>query len=1040
MLELRLFGYPAVVRDQLPLAFDTRKALALLAVLAVTGLEHSRDALATMLWPELDRNRARAALRRTLSVTTSVGPALQVTPSAVRLDLDAVRCDVRVFRQLAVSAEPGDAACAVETAADAFLAGFGLRDSAVFEDWQRATSNTLRDELSAVLARLIAESVAGGDLSAALDHARRRTRIDPLSEPAHTDLIRVLAWSGDRAGALAAYRELVRVLDRELGVPPLPETLALQGAIRGGLLPPPSATRSSARPEGAAAPRPAPILVGRSRELAQLDTAWRTALRGGGTIGIVGDPGMGKTALSRAVVDRCTADGAATFVVAGHAAERPLAYAAASDLMRAILGARPALGTELGRSAVPLGALASGLDGDGRSEIRTPGDLQRLHEAFRSAVEALTLHERVLLVVDDAHLLDTPSAALIGYLARRPPRGLLLVATWARGAGSAPLPRAVAESGRVVPLPPLDVQSVMELLGATARDADEVMRRTRGVPLLVREYATADPAVGVGARELVAARFDAAADLTRQVVGAVAVIGTVADPELVRAACGRDEPETVDAIEDAIARGLLVERADRPGYDVPHDLVRDVAHEALSLARRRLLHGRVADLLTRRHGVDALATPAGAVALHLAQAGRDEQAAVWYAAAAAQSSRVFAHAEALDQLRSALALGYSPLDAHEAVGGTLVRLGRYGEALVALDQAAALADGDPMRQAAIEHAIAEVHDRLGDWALARVHLEAARDLIAERSSDRHARILADLALTHHRLGHRPEAVATATRAEREAVEVRDDAALAQANNVLGVIAEARGAHAEARDRLTHAVELARGIDELDLQIAALNNLSRAAAGAGGTGSAEIVRRSVRPGRGRRSPAGGVDAHGVVSRRPPPSRASPRLPSAHPYSRGTRVHPRAPTHVHPYSHGTRVQARARTAVPWLYRRPPRLFRLRDPVGEVVSHHGWMVAAANASTPPVLPSTWKRRPSRRSARSQSARARSLAAAVTTAAPSACAGVSAGSETLHARSIRHRRPVSDASSTIACGSGASLGRDRARNTVSSSSMPSA
>lgn len=54
--------------DRRPLVTDTRKATALIAYLAVTRQAHTRDAIATLLWPELDQTRARAALRRTLSV------------------------------------------------------------------------------------------------------------------------------------------------------------------------------------------------------------------------------------------------------------------------------------------------------------------------------------------------------------------------------------------------------------------------------------------------------------------------------------------------------------------------------------------------------------------------------------------------------------------------------------------------------------------------------------------------------------------------------------------------------------------------------------------------------------------------------------------------------------------------------------------------------------------------------------------------------------------------------------------------------------
>ena len=67
-LELLLLGAPRVVLDGVPVTFDTRKAIALLAYLAVTGQPQQRDALAALLWPEADQPHARGALRRTLSV------------------------------------------------------------------------------------------------------------------------------------------------------------------------------------------------------------------------------------------------------------------------------------------------------------------------------------------------------------------------------------------------------------------------------------------------------------------------------------------------------------------------------------------------------------------------------------------------------------------------------------------------------------------------------------------------------------------------------------------------------------------------------------------------------------------------------------------------------------------------------------------------------------------------------------------------------------------------------------------------------------
>ncbi|HEX8034295.1 MAG TPA: hypothetical protein VF510_10630, partial [Ktedonobacterales bacterium] len=66
-LTLRLFGTPRIECDGSPVVVDTRKALALLAYLALTRQQQSRDTLAALLWPDYDQSHARATLRRTLS-------------------------------------------------------------------------------------------------------------------------------------------------------------------------------------------------------------------------------------------------------------------------------------------------------------------------------------------------------------------------------------------------------------------------------------------------------------------------------------------------------------------------------------------------------------------------------------------------------------------------------------------------------------------------------------------------------------------------------------------------------------------------------------------------------------------------------------------------------------------------------------------------------------------------------------------------------------------------------------------------------------
>src|SRR3954466_13113052 len=70
-LDIRVLGPLEVIVDGAPLRVDTRKALAILALLAVEGRPYARDELAAMFWPESDDASARGAFRRTLSVLRS---------------------------------------------------------------------------------------------------------------------------------------------------------------------------------------------------------------------------------------------------------------------------------------------------------------------------------------------------------------------------------------------------------------------------------------------------------------------------------------------------------------------------------------------------------------------------------------------------------------------------------------------------------------------------------------------------------------------------------------------------------------------------------------------------------------------------------------------------------------------------------------------------------------------------------------------------------------------------------------------------------
>src|SRR5688500_9876784 len=105
-LKLYLFGPPRLEQDNQPRNPGLRKAMALLAYLVVTAQPHSREALATLLWPEEEPRMARDNLRRALSrLNVALGERqLAIEREAVGLAEGAtLELDVAQFRRLLTS-------------------------------------------------------------------------------------------------------------------------------------------------------------------------------------------------------------------------------------------------------------------------------------------------------------------------------------------------------------------------------------------------------------------------------------------------------------------------------------------------------------------------------------------------------------------------------------------------------------------------------------------------------------------------------------------------------------------------------------------------------------------------------------------------------------------------------------------------------------------------------------------------------------------------------------------------------------------------
>lgn len=478
-----------------------RKNLALLVYLARSPKRaRARDHLIGLLWADKSEQAARHSLREAIRVLRRcLGESgVDTGGDQVALAAGAVALDVDQFAGFAERGEWGSAAALV---AGEFLEGFSVPDATGFEDWLDAERLAWRRRSVEAVSWLAEERLRAGDAAAATELGLKALELDPLSELALRALMRSLAVTGDRAGALARYQAYVERLKETAGADPTAELGALADQVRrqrSWRVPAYLASKPAVGAESRRAP-----LIGREPQLGGLLALWarvRSERRVAVAV-VAGDPGLGKTRLLEEVLVRARLDGAAVATVTGVSADRGQSGSGLLGLVRGglleasgIVAAQPpalaALAAELPEWADRFGQQVRG------------AQPQPLPRAVSEVVRAAADEQPLLLAVDDAQHLDPVSLDALAAVARDLVAHPLYLLLTTEPKGSPPeLDALWSHVGRdvegvTVRLEPLDAEAMLRLArwalpSYGEADLDRVARRvaadSAGLPLLAVE-------------------------------------------------------------------------------------------------------------------------------------------------------------------------------------------------------------------------------------------------------------------------------------------------------------------------------------------------------------------------------------------------------------------------------------------------------------------------------------------------------------------------------------------------------------------------
>jgi DNA-binding SARP family transcriptional activator/tetratricopeptide (TPR) repeat protein len=818
--RLQLCGEPAFVHpDGRRTPIEAKDAM-LLAYLAIEG-PTPRSRLAALLWPEVDRERARTSLRQRLFRLRRLLGFEPLQPGET----------TELAAGLATDLAPADPEA--EASLAPLLGSFEWRGGGETATWLAASRAQHADSQIDRLARQSSEREARGELVISLRLAQRLVAAQPTSEHAHRRVMRLHHLRGDRASALAAYERCVQLLDDELGTAPSTETRALARQIDGQ----PDSPASAANAIPVTVLRP-PRLIGRESHWQTLESAWHTR----SVAIVVGEAGMGKTRL----IGDFAAGHPGMLVITARPGDARSPYSLLSRLLHGLL---PSLHAPLTQGVTQ--ELARLLPSLGSPP--PPGsDSESAQARFLSAARALLSHASESgspvavsgIVIDDIQFADVASIEAVQSLmgADAPVRWILACRPVELPAETQALCDELREGQAaldvlLLPLTETQVQALIASLAIDALDAaslaGRLTRHTGGNPMFLLETLKAMvlqpgtlslaenarlPAVG-NVTDLIQRRLTRLSPDAVRLARCAALTGQDFSGELAVQVLGVRPLDMADAWNE-----LEVAQVFRGGA-FAHDLIFEAALASVPAPIATLLHGQIAGYLEARGHAPAR------VAQHWLAAGELARGAEALLAAAAQAERLMRFREMCELLQRAadvfrelgeMRRSYEALRKLQTVVNAIGTRAQRDAVFRAL---MASAEGPTERHSAVAENITLVINagRLDEA------LELACSSVAESEQNggpphQLAELRSKLGGVLSALGSHAEAEAQYRLAEPMMREHPDVSLRYVFLNDFGVFLDNLGRHREARIALLSAIDSARTAQETNLLCNLLGNL------------------------------------------------------------------------------------------------------------------------------------------------------------------------------------------------------------------------
>jgi KaiC/GvpD/RAD55 family RecA-like ATPase/tetratricopeptide (TPR) repeat protein len=525
-----------------------------------------------------------------------------------------------------------------------------------------------------------------------------------------------------------------------------------------------------------------PVLVGRDKELKELESFLNSAVEGKGhTVLISGEAGSGKTRLTHEFLDMVKEKGIVV-LSSGCLSDVAVPYIPFTEAFSAYFAASRSREKEPTSPQQPRSHAEPADDEEAEIKAWLSGPKQAVKtektqnltpQAWQDlAVAAITkiflaisTRETVVLFIDDLQWADSASLSLLHYVSRSIGSARVLVLATYRSEELGPdaegHPHPLLETIhmmrrenllREIKLSSLDQASVAVLAekmvggGLHPELADRLAEESQGNPLFIVEslrmlsesgslvqdsglWRLSIDEVGIPTKikDIILRRVSMLKPNQRRVLDLASVIGERFDVELLGAVLGQDSLEVLETL-NAIGQSSSLVLCEGSFYEFDHAKSRDAIYEEIPTLLRKGYHARIADKMEARNK-EVKNLPVNDLAYHYARAGNREKAVEYSLAAGEDALARFSNSEAARQFTYVLSTVTETSEyaaertiALEGLGDALSANGLYMEATKKFVEVSSSAESGAVKLRALRKAVL-----CSFWMNDRIHaLELAR--------------------------------------------------------------------------------------------------------------------------------------------------------------------------------------------------------------------------------------------------------------------------------------------------------------------------